>query len=142
MSVVDIILINCFPSRPAGQLKQAGCGEWSRSRILCMLVRKLLCNVNDTKALIRLCLLVTSHLDQIRDPCHSQVFTIAHMVIGLSLHIHSFIHLSRSVVHVGARVRVGQALVVGGHHLNTCAHCVPFLQVTDEKAPTILGMCL
>ena len=25
---------------------------------------------------------------------HSQAFTIAHIVIGLSLHIHSFIHLS------------------------------------------------
>ena len=29
----------------------------------------------------------------IRDPCHSHAFKIAHMVNGLSLHIHSFIHL-------------------------------------------------
>ena len=51
------------------------------------------CNVNDTRALTSLCVLVTLHLNQIRDPWHSRAFTIAHIVIGLSLHIHSFIHL-------------------------------------------------
>ena len=51
-------------------------------------------NVNDTRALIGLCLLVISNWGQIRDPWDSQVFTKAPMVIALSLHIHSFIHLS------------------------------------------------
>ena len=43
--------------------------------------------------------LVTSYLCQIRDPWHSQAFTIAHIVIALSLHtsIHSFIHLRLQV---------------------------------------------
>ena len=35
-----------------------------------------------------------SHWGQIRNPWDSQVFAIVHIVIGLSLHIHSFIHLS------------------------------------------------
>ena len=38
-------------------------------------------------------LLVTSHLGQIRDPWHSQFLTIAHIVIGISVHIHSFVNL-------------------------------------------------
>ena len=33
--------------------------------------RRFLCNVNNTRALIGLCLLVTSHWGQIRDPWHS-----------------------------------------------------------------------
>ena len=45
------------------------------------------------RALIGLCLLVTSHWGQIREPWQSQSFIIVHIVIGLSLHIHSFIHL-------------------------------------------------
>ena len=57
-----------------------------------MLVCKFLCNVHAKRALIGLCLVVMSHLGQIRDPWHSQVFTIAQIVIGLSLHTHSFIH--------------------------------------------------
>ena len=52
------------------------------------------CNVNDTRALSCLCLLVTSHSGHIRNPWHRQAFTIAHIVIGPSLCIHSFIHLS------------------------------------------------
>ena len=36
------------------------------------------------RALIGLCLLVMSHLGQILDPWHSQIFTIAHIVIGLT----------------------------------------------------------
>ena len=36
---------------------------------------------------------------QIRDPRDSQVFTIAHIVIGLLLHIHSFIHLGSNPVN-------------------------------------------
>ena len=59
-----------------------------------MLVRSFLCNVYDARALICLCLLVSSQWEQIRDPWDSQVLNIAHIVIGLSLHIHSFIHLS------------------------------------------------
>ena len=80
--------------KPAGQPEQAGCGVYPKSRILRMLARRFLFYVNGTRALIGLCLLVTSHLGQIRDPWHSQVFTIANIVIGLSLHIHSFIKLS------------------------------------------------
>ena len=79
--------------KPAVQPEQAGSGENHKSRVLCMLARKLLCNVNDTRALIGLCLLVMSHCGQIWEPWDSQAFTIAHIVIGLSLHIHSFIHL-------------------------------------------------
>ena len=45
-----------------------------------ILARKFVCNVNDTRALIGLCLLVTSHWNHIRDPWYSQAFTIAHMV--------------------------------------------------------------
>ena len=56
-------------------------------------------NANDTRALIGLCLLVMSHLGQIPDHWHSQVFTITHILIGLSLHIHSFIHLSFGVMN-------------------------------------------
>ena len=79
--------------KPASQPKQAGYGEKPKSRVLCMLQRSFLCNVNDTRALIDLCFLVTSHSGQIRNPWHSQAYTIAHIVIGLSLHVHSFIHL-------------------------------------------------
>ena len=49
---------------------------------------------NILNPIIGLCLLVTSRLGQIRDPWHSQAFNIKHIVIGLSLHIHSFTHLS------------------------------------------------
>ena len=66
-------------------------------KVLLILVRNFLCNVNNMRALIGLCLLVMSHLNQIRDPWDSQVFTIAYIVIGLSLNIHSFIHLRYNV---------------------------------------------
>ena len=80
---------------PAGQPEQAGCDEYPNSRVLpvCMLMRKFLCIVNDTASLIGLCLPVTSHCGQIREPLDSQVFTKTHIVIVLSLHIHSFIYL-------------------------------------------------
>ena len=58
-----------------------------------MLVRKFLCDVNDTRVHIAFCLLVTSHLGQIWDPWDSQVFIKAYKVIGLSPHVHSFIQL-------------------------------------------------
>ena len=54
--------------KPAGQPEQAGCGEYPKSRILCILVHKFLCDVNDTRAFIGLCLQVTSQLGQIPDP--------------------------------------------------------------------------
>ena len=57
---------------------------------------KFLCNVNDTRALICLWLLVKSHLGQILDPRHSQAFTKAHIVIGLSLH-NPFFYSSKTV---------------------------------------------
>ena len=79
--------------KPAGQCEQAGCGEYPKRHVLRMLVRRFLCNVNDTRALIGPCVILTSRLGQILDLWYSQVFTLAHMVIGLSLHIHSFIHL-------------------------------------------------
>ena len=53
--------------KPAGQSEQASCGEWPKSFVLPMLVHKFLCYVNDARALIGLCLLVTSQLGQIRD---------------------------------------------------------------------------
>ena len=49
--------------KPAGQPKQPGCVEWPKSNILRMLVPIFLCNVNDMRALIGLCLLVMLHLD-------------------------------------------------------------------------------
>ena len=50
------------------------------------------CNLNDTRALVGLCSLMTLQWGQTRDSWHSQPFTLAHIAIGLSLHIHSFIH--------------------------------------------------
>ena len=38
----------------------------------CMLLCNFLCYVNDTRALIDLCFLVTSHWDEVRDPCDSK----------------------------------------------------------------------
>ena len=61
--------------------------------LFCAYWRAGFSDLNDTRALIGLCLLVMSQLDQIPDPLHSHAFTIAHIVIGLSLHILSFIHL-------------------------------------------------
>ena len=58
-----------------------------------MSVCRFLCNVNDTRALIGICLLVTSYWCQIRNSWDGQAFTIAHIVIGLSPYIHSFICL-------------------------------------------------
>ena len=49
-----------------------------------ILVRRILCNVNDTRALIGLCLLVTSHLGQISDSWDSHVFTIAQSTWSLA----------------------------------------------------------
>ena len=80
--------------KAAGLPEHASCSEYPKSCVLRMLIRKLYCIVNDTTALIGLCPLMTSPLGQIRDPWHGQFFAIAHIVIGLSLHIHSFIHLS------------------------------------------------
>ena len=62
--------------KPASQPDQAGCGQLPKNCVLRMLVHKFLCNVNNTRALIGPCLLVTSHAGQIRDPWHSKVFTI------------------------------------------------------------------
>ena len=75
--------------KPPVQPEQAGCGEWPNSRFLRILVGKFLCIVTDTRAHIGLCLLVTSH-GQIWYPWASLDFTIAHIVMGLSLHTHSF----------------------------------------------------
>ena len=82
--------------KQSGETEQEGCGEQLKTRILHMLAHKFLCNVNDTRALVGLCLLLTSHLGQIWDPWYSQAFTIAQIVIGLLLHIHIFIHLSHN----------------------------------------------
>ena len=60
--------------KPVGKPKQSGCGVYHKSRVLRMLLRKFLCNVNDTRVLIGLCLLVTSYL------------TLTHIVIVLLLH--------------------------------------------------------
>ena len=49
--------------KSAGQLEQAGCGKYPKGRVLHMLVRKFICIVNDTSALIGLCfcILLTFH---------------------------------------------------------------------------------
>ena len=59
-----------------------------------MLAHRFICDVNDTRALIGPCFLVTSPWCQIRNPCRVQPFPLAHMVISLQLHIHSFLRLS------------------------------------------------
>ena len=46
----------------AGEPEQAGCSEWHKSLVLRMLSPKFLCNVNNMRALIGFCLLVTSRL--------------------------------------------------------------------------------
>ena len=51
---------NKVDMKPAGQLEQASCNELPKNCILRMLVRNFLCNVNNTRALIGLCLLVMS----------------------------------------------------------------------------------
>ena len=56
--------------KPAGQPEQASCDECPKSRVVRMLQRSFLNNVNDTRALVGLCLLVTSRLGQIRDAWH------------------------------------------------------------------------
>ena len=80
--------------KPTGRPEQVGFGEEPKSRVRRTLAH-ILCNVNDTCALIGLCLLVTSHLGQIPDPWHSQAFTRAHIVVGLSLHIQSLFTKAR-----------------------------------------------
>ena len=47
--------------KPAGQPKQPGCREYPKIYILHMLERKFFCNVNSTRALICIGLLVMSH---------------------------------------------------------------------------------
>ena len=80
-------------NQPVNIKKQAAANSPKVTFCTC-LMRSFLCNVNNTRVLICLSLLVTSHLCQIRDPARdSQVFPIAHIVIDLSLHIHYFIHL-------------------------------------------------
>ena len=54
--------------KPASQPEQAGCGNKPKSIVLHMLLRRFPHNVNDTRALIDLCLLVMSHLGLILDP--------------------------------------------------------------------------
>ena len=51
-----------------GKPEQAGCGEQPNSCVLHMFARKFLCNVNDTRTIIGLCLLVTPRLGQSWDP--------------------------------------------------------------------------
>ena len=57
----------------AGQPDQPGCCKKPKRRILLILACKYLYDVNDIRALIGLCLLVTSHFDQILHPWHSQL---------------------------------------------------------------------
>ena len=54
-------------TKPVNQPEQAACSEQPKSRVLRMLECTFLCHVNDARALIGLCLLVTSHLGQILD---------------------------------------------------------------------------
>ena len=88
--------------KPYCQPKQAGCGEYPKTCVLRILASSFSVMIRDK---IRepsfVYLLLTPLLSQIRDPWLSHVFTISHIVIGLSLHIHSFIHLkeNRNMVH-------------------------------------------
>ena len=59
----------------ARQHKQASLNKYPKSRALCILARRFLCNVNYTRVLIGPCSLVTSLGCQIRDPWHVQPFT-------------------------------------------------------------------
>ena len=70
-----------------------------------MLVRSFLCNVNNMQALIGLCLLVMLHWGQIRDLTGKamQVFTIAHIVIGLLLH-YPFFYSSKDQRSISLRI--------------------------------------
>ena len=85
---------NTVDMKSAGQPEQASLSEWPKSHVLHMLVHRIFSNENDTRALIGPCSLLTSRWYQTRDQWHVQPFTIAHIVIGLSQHIHSCIHLS------------------------------------------------
>ena len=42
--------------KPVGQPDQGGCGDYPNSLVLRMLARKFFCNVNDTRAVIGLCI--------------------------------------------------------------------------------------
>ena len=84
--------------KAVGQPKQASLNEQPKICALCMLVHRFLCNVNDTRALIGPCSLVTSPLCQIRNPLHVQPSTITHIVIGPLLHINSFLILIYGLV--------------------------------------------
>ena len=53
------------------QPKQAGCGEYPQNCVLCKLQHSFLCIVNNTRALIGLCLLMTSQWGQIQNPWQS-----------------------------------------------------------------------
>ena len=53
-------------AQPASLPGKTGCGEQPNNCVLRMLVRNFLRDINDTKALIGLCLLVTSHWDKVR----------------------------------------------------------------------------
>ena len=76
--------------------EQPGYNNKPKSFILRMLVNNFLCYINDTRAVIGLCLLVMSLWGMLDSrPLDRHVFTIVNMVlIGLSLHIHCFIHLT------------------------------------------------
>ena len=65
--------------------------------------------------------ILTSHLGQIRAPWNRQVFIIAHIVIGLLLHIHYFI---RPRVHVVEAARKMRLLIQIISHLET-EYCKP-----------------
>ena len=95
--------------------QSASLNQWPKSCALCMLSCKFPCNVNDTRAMIGLCTLLTSRWCQIRDPWHvpdcsfnslswppadarsetpgmsSPLLWRIYIIIGLSLYIHSFL---------------------------------------------------
>ena len=64
--------------KPASQPKHPGCSEKPKSPMLPIFVQSFLLNVINTRALIGISLLVTSHRGQIRDLWDRPVFTIAH----------------------------------------------------------------
>ena len=61
---------------------------------------------------------VMAYLGQIQDPWDSQVFTVAHIVIGLSLHIHSSIHIYTDQLNAGHANECSEGLWISLYHIS------------------------
>ena len=87
---------------PPLNLNRLAAANSPKVTVLHMLTCKFLWNVNDTRVLFGLYLLVTSHCSQIRDPWHCKpcLHYSAYSNRSLLLHIHSFIHLRYSILPI------------------------------------------